>query len=193
MFILLLRVMVVVCMLGYAMADVTAAARDWSLSLYAGRMTTKGWQDSLSSDVEFADVGIAVVAGAWTFKRFFNDALSLEMEAQVGKHFGDQDHFEFNMTFLTLRWAHFPWQRYVATTFAWGIGPSYATEVPEVEAELKGDSHKFMVYWMGELTFGPPRSDWAVMLRLHHRSGAFGVVADEGGSNTLTAGLKFYF
>jgi len=168
-------------------------AQDFALSLYGGRMTTETWQDALFQKPDFADAGIVVVAGAWTFKRYLDDALSLELEAQVAKYFGDQDNWEFNMPILTLRWHRFPWERYVATTFAWGIGPSYATHVPEVEVAVKGDSEQWLVYWFGELTFGPPQGRWAVLLRLHHRSGAFDLVAEDGGSNTLTAGLKFYF
>jgi len=169
------------------------AADDWSLSFYAGRMTNEVWEDTLSTSVSYADSGIVVAAGAWTFKRYFKDALSLELEVQVGKYFGDQDNWEFNAPILMLRWARFPWQRRLATTFAWGIGPSYATETPEVEVSVKGGSQQWMVYWVGELTLGPPKGKWALLLRLHHRSGAFGLVADEGGSNTLAAGIKVFF
>jgi hypothetical protein len=168
-------------------------AADWEMSFYAGRMTTEVWEDTLSKNVGFADAGIVVVAGAWTFKRYFKDALSLQVEAQVGKYFGDQDNWEFNMPVLAFRWERFPWQRYLATTFAWGIGPSYATQIPEVEVAVKGASEQWLVYWFGEVTFGPPEADWALLLRLHHRSGAFGIVADHGGSNTLSAGFKVYF
>ena len=169
------------------------AADDLSLSLYGGRMTSEVWEDTLSKNVDFIDAGIIVVAGAWTFKRYFKDSLSLELEAQVGKYFGDQRNWEFNAPILMFRWSRFPWQRHLATTFAWGIGPSYATEVPEMEVAVKEDSQRWLVYWVGELTFGPPEGSWAVLFRLHHRSGAFGIVGDDGGSNTLAAGLKFYF
>ncbi|MBE9544702.1 MAG: hypothetical protein IMF02_09445, partial [Proteobacteria bacterium] len=52
-----------------------------------------------------------------------------------------------------------------------------------------------LVYWFGEIAFGPPDSNWAGVFRIHHRSGAFGLIADrgEGGSNTLAVGLKYRF
>jgi hypothetical protein len=168
-------------------------ADDWALSFYAGRMTTEVWEETLSISTDYAGAGIAVIAGAWTFKRYYHGALSFELEAQVGKYFGDQDNWEFNLPLLTLRWSRFPWEDFVKTSFAWGIGPSYATRVPEVEVAISGDSAQWMVYWFAELTVGPPEGKWALLFRLHHRSEAFGIVADEGGSNTLAAGLKFYF
>lgn len=171
----------------------TAAAGDFALSLYGGRMTAENWEDTLSPSVEYRDAYIGVVAGAWTISRFYDAALSLELEAQVARYFGDQDNWEFNLPVLSLRWNRFPWDRKLDTGFAWGIGPSYATQVPAVEVEINGGSEKWMVYWFGEFTFGPPRGRWALLLRLHHRSEAFGLVAEEGGSNTLTAGLKICF
>jgi hypothetical protein len=171
----------------------SAAAENFSLSVYAGRMTSEHWHETLSDSVDYEDAYIGVLAGAWTFKRYFEQALSLELEAQVAKHFGDQDNWEFNLPVLALRWSRFPWSRKLSTSFAWGIGPSYATETPDKEVEINGESERWMVYWYGELTFGPPQGRWALLVRLHHRSEAFGVVASEGGSNTLAAGLKYYF
>jgi hypothetical protein len=46
---------------------------------------------------------------------------------------------------------------------------------------------------MMELELAPPDKGWSAIFRLHHRSEAFGVVADEGGSNALVIGLKQRF
>ncbi len=46
---------------------------------------------------------------------------------------------------------------------------------------------------MMELEIGPLDKDWSALFRLHHRSGAFGLVADEGDSNALVIGLKQRF
>jgi hypothetical protein len=168
-------------------------ARDFALSVYGGQMTAEQWESSLSPDAEYQDTYIGVVAGAWTIGRYFDRGLSAELEVQAARYFGGQDNWEFNLPIVALRWNRFPWSRKLATSFAWGIGPSYATEVPEVEAQINGSSERWMVYWFGELTFGPTQGRWAMLLRLHHRSEAFGLVAEEGGSNTLAAGLKIYF
>lgn len=171
-----------------------AGAKEWAVSLYGGRVTSEHWDDVISSDnVQYEDAHLVAVAVDWTVKHYFNEALTLELEAQVGKYFGDQDHYEFNLPLVVGRWHRFPWQRYVATTFAYGIGPSYATEVPQVEAEIDSESARWMVYWFAEFTFGPPNGIWSLLFRLHHRSEAFGLVAENGGANTLAAGLRFCF
>jgi hypothetical protein len=58
---------------------------------------------------------------------------------------------------------------------------------------IHGTTKQWLVYWFSEIALGPPDSNWALVLRLHHRSTAFGLLAEEGGSNTLTTGLKFRF
>jgi hypothetical protein len=57
-----------------------------------------------------------------------------------------------------------------------------------------GDSARWQVYWYLEAA-GAPRSwgPWRAVLRLHHRSGAYGYVAEAGGSNTPTLGIRRRF
>ena len=52
---------------------------------------------------------------------------------------------------------------------------------------------ELLIYWGVELAVGPPRGHWAVSLRLHHRSGGFGFIADDGGMNALALGVRFGF
>lgn len=170
-----------------------ASAQDFSLTAYVGQLTKEKWEDAVSFEADFADATIMVAAGSWTFARLFDDKLSWEVEAQVGKYVGEQDHWEFNLPIVGLRWHRFPWETYLATSLAWGIGPSYATRVPEVEVETSGESSRWLIYWFGELTLGPPTADWELLMRLHHRSDGFGSVADDGGSNVLCAGIRFRF
>ena len=157
-----------------------------------GLLTEESWEQSLQPGVEFADSTIAVASASWTFYRAFEGNLSFELEANVAKHFGDQDHWEFNLPVVGFRWHRFPWDRYVATSFAWGIGSSYATEVPEVENEINDESKQWLIYWFGEFTFGPPGANWEFLARLHHRSDAFGQL-NGGGSNALCAGFRYRF
>jgi len=91
------------------------------------------------------------------------------------------------------RWEPFPWDEVVDTSLAFGIGPSYASSKPKVEVANDGDSRRLLVYWMLEIEVGPPDKGWSAIFRLHHRSGAFGLVADEGGSNAMVIGLKQRF
>ena len=182
---------IVVVFFGQA-ADM-AAAQDFALSFYVGQATEEKWEQAILPGAEFADATLVVAAGSWTAARFLEGKLSLEVEAQVGRYFGDQEHWEINLPILGFRWHRFPWDAHVATSFAWGIGPSYATEVPTVELDTNDESSRWLIYWFGELTLGPPAAAWEVLLRLHHRSDGYGAVAEDGGSNTLCAGLRFRF
>ncbi len=105
---------------------------------------------------------------------------------------GDQNHWEFNLPIIG-RWEAFPWDEVVDTSLAIGIGPSYASEIPKVEAANTGGGDRLLVYWMVEIEVGPPDQGWSAIFRLHHRSGAFGLVAPEGKSNVLVIGLRQRF
>ena len=170
----------------------TAYAEDLAVTVYGGRVTDADAAHALSPNVDFVDAYLVTGALAWTFKRILDDKLSLEVEGNVGKYFGDQKHWEFNAA-VACRWHWFPWSDTVATTFAWGVGPSYATEVPKVEETTHSSTQQWLVFWFAEITLGPPGSRWAGIFRLHHRSTGFGTVARNGGSNTLALGLKFRF
>ena len=177
-----------------AVTDEPMAEQDYAVTVYAGRMTDSDFGDTLIGKADFVDAYILVGAFAWTFARFYEKALSFELEGQVGKWFGDQHNWEFNLP-VAVRWSKFPWGKYVATSLAYGVGPSYAAEEPEEEIELNDSTKKFLVYWFGELTLGPPESNWAGSLRIHHRSGAFGLIEEQGrgGSNTVAVGVKYRF
>ena len=184
---------VAVLMLLLGVSPTLALAQDFAIAIYGGQLTREKWENTISTAADFADATIVVAAGSWTFSQFFDGKLSCELEAQVGKYFGDQDHWEFNLPILGFRWNRFPWDDHLATSLAWGIGPSYATRVPEIELETNDDSSRWLIYWFGELTLGPPSAAWEVLMRLHHRSDAFGIVADDGGSNALCAGIRYRF
>lgn len=152
-------------------------------------MTDNTWTEVFDPDtLEFRDstqIGFVASRRIWHYE----DMLSVEIEGQIVRHFGGQDNWEFNVP-IALRWHPFPWDEWLDTSFAWGIGPSYATEVPEDEVAQHGESAQWLVHWFAELEFGPPESPWSGIVRLQHRSGAFGAVADDGGSNVWAVGLR---
>lgn len=167
-----------------------AAAGDWALAIYAGRMTDDGWRASLAGRAAFVDAGL--VAGAVRRTLWRGDAWSLEAEGIVARHVGAQRHWEFD-ALGGVRFHGFPWRRALPTSFSFGAGPSYATRVPPVEERLDGESAKRLLYWHFELTLGPPSQAWEALFRLHHRSTSYGVFGDTGGGNVLAAGLRFFF
>lgn len=162
-----------------------------SLMLYVGRYAENNWRGAVSPKVDLADSYL--VAGSYAAGKALNDGgLSLELEGQIVRHFGRQDHWEFNLP-LALRWQRFPWSRWVSTSLALGAGPSYATQRPRLELALQGSTQQWMLYWFADLTLGPPTSAWSLLMRLHHRSTAYGVFGEEGGSNLLALGVRRSF
>jgi len=175
-----------------------AEARDtdarWNaFTLYGGRLTANVWEEVFNPE-ELAFVDAYLVAATLSRRLGgYRDLLSYELEGQLVRHFGDQDLWEMN-ALATLRWEPFWWDEHLDTSLAFGLGPSYASETPQVEVAIDGESQRFMVYWMLEFAFSPPsHSRFALVTRLHHRSGAYGLVADEGGSNALALGLRYRF
>jgi len=119
--------------------------------------------------------------------------MSFEVEVQAVKHFDYMDHWEFNGA-VTGRWERFPWGDTIDTSLAFGIGPSIATAEPEVELDNNDETSKFLIYWMIELTLGLPEYPHiSFITRLHHRSDAWGLVNQDGGSNGIAFGIKYRF
>ncbi|MFA9460174.1 hypothetical protein [Thiohalorhabdus methylotrophus] len=165
------------------------------LSLFAGRLTDNGWESFFISprQTSFLNSHILAVVPSWTLLDREPRWL-LEGEAQVVRHFGGQSHWEFNGA-LVFRWRSFPWRSRARTTAAFGIGPSWASRTPRLEARFnRHGSERFLTYWFMEITHSPAAwGPWAATLRLHHRSDAFGLVAEDGGSNIPALGVRRRF
>jgi hypothetical protein len=168
----------------------------WSGTIYGARISTQpGWEDIIIDSIATEFVDSYLVAGALSrqYAQRYGGALTLEWESQVVYHFGDESYWEFNAVPAVVRWNRFPWSRRVATSAAFGLGISYTTELPEIEVALEGESRQCLIYWLMELTAGPVDAPWAVSLRLHHRSVAYGLMGDEGGMNAVALGLRYRF
>jgi hypothetical protein len=126
------------------------------------------------------------------YREVFNDAMRLEMEVNVAYNFGEQHHWELNAAPLFVRWQRFPWDAQLATSAAFGLGLSYAAEVPELEVELEGESHKALIFWVFELTAGPPRAPWSVKAAPASPFGCLGTDGEDG-VNAVGIGLRYQF
>lgn len=175
--------------LGVAVPTSLAAERLYALNVYVGCLTSNRWDDFFNPGeaVVFRDSYLLTAALARRIGTY-GDKASFEIEGQVVKHFKGQEHWEFN-GLLGARWEAFWWDEHIDTSLAFGLGPSIATEKPVVQSE-----GQYLVYWMIELACGLPQyPQTAVITRIHHRSNAFGLFGDEGGSNSLALGLKYRF
>jgi hypothetical protein len=163
------------------------------LAVYGGRAAEERMLDILTRfDTGFRDAYLVAVAPGMVVRD--HGRWRQELEGQVIKHFGDQDHWEFNAAWVA-RWMRFPWDHRLDTRAALGLGLSWASEIPPIEPRAKeeeGESARFLGYVAIELEFAPPGgSAWSGFARLHHRSDAFGLFHDQrGGSNFVTLGVR---
>lgn len=165
----------------------------WALLLYGGTHADETLEDIFTFEADYAgDNNLLIVALAREVYRY-KHYLSFELEGQIGRHFGDDvSHWEFVGLGLG-RWHPFPWDDHVDTSFAFGAGLSYYTEVSRIEEEEDEDAQRLLGYLVYELTFGLPRIPrWDLLLRIHHRSGMGGIIGD-GSSNYVCLGLKYAF
>lgn len=193
---MLRRVAPVMAILLASVTRAAAESREWATTVYGARISSEtGWEDILLNPFgsEYVDAFLVAGALARSYASYRDGDLVLEAEGQVAWNFGDQHHWEFNLAPVMARWRRFPWSHRLDTSAAFGLGLSYATEVPEVEVEIEGESHQLLIFWIAELTAGPVLAPWALSLRLHHRSVGWGLMGDEGGMNAVGFGIRYSF
>ncbi|TVP83744.1 MAG: hypothetical protein EA347_12020 [Thioalkalivibrio sp.] len=183
--------------LAFAAPAVADDQRDF-LSAYAGvNFEERAFEFLREMSPTFQDSYIYALAGTWSWAR--TRRARWELEGQIVRHSGLQQHWEINLV-PAVRWMHTPWDHVLDTRFAIGWGLSWASQEPPIEPRQEeevgeGDSARLLSYTLLEVEFMPPSSaDWSGFVRLHHRSGvggAFGGV--RGGSNFLGAGIRRYF
>ncbi len=108
--------------------------RPGAIAVFGGILTDNKWEDAVAPwNLDFRDSTLAGLAASHVIGRF-DHRLRFEIEGQVIRLFGDQDHWEFNLPIIG-RWEAFPWDEVVDTSLAFGIGPSYASEKPKIEVD----------------------------------------------------------
>ncbi len=164
----------------------------WTVTVFGGVLTDSDWQyAALPWQVEFVDSQIAGVAFGREW-RLRDPRWTIGFEAQAVQHFGRQDHFEFNMPGVLRYHPRNPIPSRLES-LAFALGVSHASEIPQIEIDRGGASRHTLVYWMAELEFGSHRSDTTWMIRLHHRSDAFGLLEPGSGSNAIVLGVRYPF
>jgi hypothetical protein len=123
---------------------------------------------------------------------------SIEVEGVVLKHFDQQDHWEVAGGVFA-RTGQIPLFLGAELNLAAGGGLSYAFSNPDLEKGRSGqtgvDTHRLLFYLAleTELAHGAVPG-WSLVGRIHHRSGAYGVLAEKGsGSNYVGLGLRRSF
>lgn len=172
----------------------TEAESQPSAATFWGGWGTNGHiEDIPGIDSDFENTWFAALGLSRRFARTGRH-FTWEVEGMVAKHFGWQTHVEGTLALL-VRWDGFPWSERVPTSFAVGEGVSWASRVPAMEAALQGVESKLMNYLAFEIDVALPDSPAThLALRLHHRSGAYGLFNGEtAGSNFIALGLRRRF
>jgi hypothetical protein len=169
------------------------AEKDWALSLYYGRLTDEQLTTTATGDFHFENayfVDLGASRRLYTHRDYFN----VEIEGQIARHFENQDNGEFCFV-AYLRWLRFPWNEHLNTSFAAGVGISYATAVPAIEAKYYDDTSQLLGALMFEFAFSLPRvPQWRSVVGIHHRSGAAGTFSGvRGASNAWVVGIRYAF
>jgi hypothetical protein len=180
----------------FACADAAIAEDgDFATTFYVADISGEsGWEDVAVNPVfaEYEDAYLAVAALSREYAQRFDGRLAIEWEGQVAYAFGDQTYWQFNVAPVLLRWRFNPIHGF-DTSAAFGLGLSFTTDLPDIEVELEGESSRSLIFWVMELTAGPTDARWALSLRLHHRSVAYGLMGQDGGMNAIGMGIRWRF
>lgn len=130
-------------------------------------------------------------------RRFFNPVVGVvQVGGNVAFRNGEDQPgiFEFE-PYIMFRWANWPWNDTIVTSFALAEGVSYTTSVPYIEKRQHTNTKRILNYLALEATFADPSCpNLQVLLRIHHRSGAFGLYgAGNTGSNAIGGGIRYLF
>jgi hypothetical protein len=168
-----------------------------TFTVYSGRISSEEtWHDVLLKPYSDNYTDAYLIAGSYmhAYAERFDGALRMEYEINAAYNFGQQDYWELNVAPITLRWQRFPWDNYLHSSIAFGLGLSYAFKFPEIEYELENDTQQLLLFWQLELTAGPREGPWSAVLRLHHRSPGWGAMGvDDGGMNAPSLGFRYAF
>jgi hypothetical protein len=126
----------------------------------------------------------------------FGDDVSVELEGGAAYRFSDEENLGEFWASLYFRYDGFPWNDTIYTTAAINTGLSLLTETSEFERERgDGQSSRVLHNFSPEITFADPdNKNVELVLRLHHRSGIFGLIDGVStGSTFVTTGIRVRF
>jgi hypothetical protein len=179
-----------------------AQERQWFLTGYAGQWANSDLlkipHRAISGDLRFDATYVFGGAISRTLTPSFSISLPgtdaalsgnrLEVEAQVLRHFGDQRYWEGTLA-LFFRTGQIPLFGGLSVNLGIGDGISYASERPRIEHDI--NPRQVLNYLAIEAEFSHPALPGVhIVPRLHHRSGAYGLIAKNTGSNFIGIAIR---
>lgn len=129
-----------------------------------------------------------------------SDHIEFGLTAVAAKHSGMQSHLELDGAFTAKYNELFPVDSFLNMDLAMGIGLSYAFGTPYYEDPVVNDNGTLEYYKLQSYLhfdaeiYTPSLESIHLLLRVHHRSGIYGLIApSKVGSNFVGVGLAYYF
>jgi hypothetical protein len=177
-----------------------------AVTFFAGRAVDNDFTDVVTEPwtVDFVDISVVAAAMSTRLGTMnelgvdlgnIGDHLSLDLEAGAAYRFGDEDMGEF-WGAIFLRYDDFPWNDTLYTTIAANTGVSLITEGSDFERSRSDGKGSLLLHYLApEITFAhPDNKDVELLIKLHHRSGVFGLFDGvHGGSTFVAGGIRFRF
>jgi hypothetical protein len=170
-----------------------------SVGMYFGDLFKSGLPNVLYEPqrMEFSPSYLIALNVDYRIYRFERLPLQFEGEFNLGKRFEGANQFDISVTPMA-RWMSFPWNRLLYTNLRAGaLGFSYATGISDWERQNSGDNKgsRLLQFLVVELTFASSEhSRGEAFVRVHHRSGDYGLFdGSSGGSNYLAVGYRIFW
>lgn len=184
-----------------ARADYVNNYSPWSLLLYYGSLSETNLVDVFGFNANMGQEKMGSVELEYELspqnflRRYFTFITTISFANNIS-YISDPEGpiYEYN-PFLLYQWKNFPWDKYVVTSFGIGWGVSYDSRISTWEKHDSDNTKKLLDYLAFETAFAlPAYPRLQLVVRLHHRSGAFGLYgADNAGSNFIGGGLRYNF
>jgi hypothetical protein len=177
----------------------TVAERSaFSAGLYAGELFKSGLPNLLwePQDIEFSPSYLVAANFDYVFHHFDGLPLYFEGELDVAKRYAGANQFEVDVAPF-VRWTSFPWNKTLYTNVRAGaLGLSYVTGISDWERQNSGNDKgsRLLQFLVTEITFASSENSHSeFFIRIHHRSGVYGLFDGvSGGSNYLAVGFRFF-
>ena len=179
---------------------------DWTFEFGVALMTENDIDDFIEgkADFEYGDAGATTYQFTATkkltelpfelFGKEFTPWLEMPLCLELVDENANEPFFVYNAS-LQLRWVDFPWNDCIRTTFAAGLGLSYATQIYDMDIQRHPDEERSHLKFNLpiQLAFSlPDAPQHQVIFYISHHSGGFGTF-DRGGVNSIGVSSGYSF
>lgn len=179
---------------------------DWTFEFGVALMTENDIDDFIEGkvDFEYGDAGATTYQFTATKKitelsfEFFGEQFTPWIEMPLCLELVDENANEPFLVYnasMQVRWVDFPWNSCLRTTFAAGLGLSYASQIYDMDIQRHpGEDRSHLKFNVPiQISFSlPDAPQHQVIFFISHHSGGFGFF-DRGGVNSIGASYAYSF